>query len=243
MQQSEFCGNRSNYAVEGCPACGLVEEGYDYPGGMLRKVWGHWDHKGCCEECRKLQLCTSWTWDSSERVCYLRNQIVFKRERKHGHTSGLPGGDSVGVQIRSGDGKCLIHEEEILHVADCNGQPSRSLWDYDLRTRVLSSRDGMCLIKSATEDKAQLAPCSSANGNPGWAFDDTAGGLRLHREKLKDHSNLEWMAVHDLCLSAPTIDLRPCALSLKQQFWDIWPSSSAPTESLFLFFRSPSMDA
>jgi len=235
QSQGEYCANRTHFDVEGCSSCGVVEDGYDYPGGTLRKVWGHWDHHGCCKECREEALCTSWTWQDSERICLLKNQVSYEREKRHGYKSGLPGGDSMVVQLRNAEGMCLINMAETLHVGVCHDHRLASEWAYNLKTGALTSKESTCLVKSTTADKAEVASCDTANSQASWAFDASAGGLRLSKNGVRAKQDAEWKAVGDLCLFTKSLDLEPCAAHSDDQVWKMWPSNNAPTNTLFCF--------
>jgi len=199
--------------------CSFAEEGYDYPGGDIKRVDGVEGGKACCGLCRAEPTCTSWTWQkpgknrsgSGSGSCSLKSQGEFQREPKSGFVSGIPRArDLPSFQVRASHGLCLDAGGELLHMGHCSPRNPHQQWTYDPSSghlRALSS-SGPCLHAPAAAESSDAVGKSScgvgAKGSQQWDFTSGHGVI----QHLKS----------GLCLAPKSggsegspLELQPCA--------------------------------
>jgi hypothetical protein len=204
----------------------LVEHDFDYPGGELYSKSDISDPKECCALCRKEMLCTSWSWaptdGSDSDVCTLQRQGEFKRVKKEGHVSGLPGPDYQKYQIRrrSDADKCLDSDVS-LGIEACDRESETQHWTFDRERAQIRTKQGMCL-QSGTDGQVYLQACREGDSGQSWELDTHSGHIKSQDER---------------CLGADASDLEMhgCSGDSRVQ-WTLWNVEEVPGHSsLFCF--------
>lgn len=218
LSVSEFCVDVDNADVLGCAGvCGLVEEGYDYPGGESLSTVNYLPSAdACCAMCRAEKRCATWTWErrtESPRFgqCSLnREPSTLQREQNPNVTSGLPGRGTSLYQLRHHAGRCVhLLGTNLVRVGSCvtSAWPKEQQWTYDRRTGQLISSFNTCL--STMEDgEVSPEPCIAMEPTQRWEIDSSSGHLRNS----------------DACLTFQGGDLRmaTCETNAYAQKWKLW---------------------
>jgi len=219
----EYCIDQSHAEVPGCSGmCGLFEDGYVYPGGNLYDVKNVASAQACCDRCRGVTNCTSWSWGKKPGTtyhgwCYLKNQMEFIRHRDEAFVSGLPGRNMLTFQIKNRHGICLDWAEH-LHMAECGGSSKDTQqWYVDRRAGVIGTKHGLCIDSVeylSPGGGIHLQPCTANLPSQMWAFDGLSGLIRH---------------VRGFCMDAPEfttlgskVRIWPCDHQSEEQLWSFW---------------------
>jgi len=220
---TEFCLDQKHAKVPGCGnSCGLVEDGYVYPGGNLFDTKNVASAQDCCTKCREVLNCTAWSWGKKPGTqyhgwCYLKNQVEFIRHEDEAFVSGLPGRNTITFQIKNRHGICLDWEQQ-LHLGECGGPSTESQqWYMDRKSGIIGTKHGRCI--DSVEYLSQgggihLQPCTANMLSQQWSFDGISG-LIQHR--------------HGFCMDAPEraragskVRMWPCDGDSERQLWSLW---------------------
>mmetsp|Transcript_51790 Transcript_51790/g.110797 ORF Transcript_51790/g.110797 Transcript_51790/m.110797 type:complete len:671 (-) Transcript_51790:74-2086(-) len=228
----EYCRSRAHDNVTGCAgACGLSEDGYDYPGGDLRLVKNVTSADHCCSLCRREPNCSSWTWGKasagiSASICYLKDQVEFRRKPNKALVSGLPGLDAATFEINSRDGVCLDVVGDQVRMEACASSSEEShRWSYDRSTGQLRHENGTkrtCVDASRASKKGgdlRARSCLTGAASQQWVYWESTGLI---------------MNKQGVCLDAPErqksgsrVVTKPCHTQSPSQRWRIWNPKKA----------------
>lgn len=182
----DFCVDVRNADVLGCAGyCGLIEDGYDYPGDSLRVVNYLPDADACCATCRAERRCTSWTWEKGAGSptygrCSLKRPLSLSRERSPNFTAGLPGHDRFSYQVRGDSGFCLEVLGDQLSLTRCRvvAQAPQQRWSMNRMRYWVRWSGGQCLDAGDTRmGKVAMVACNVRAKSQVWDYSSSTGRL------------------------------------------------------------------
>lgn len=217
----EFTSNSTATATSTTlpPGCALIDPGHDYPGGDLSSVRDVADPNDCCTLCGKEANCTSWTW--VERICYLKNQQQFRRQRSLVFTvSGVAAKEhKLKFQIWHRYGLCLGSDppDGGLRMVGCK-RADRDLqnWTYHAAEGILSPTEGVCLdvLEARWAGRVGLRICEGSTSQQ-WTYDWTSG-------LIQSQSSGYCIGATGFRIEDSEILLWHCDAFSRSQQWRLW---------------------